>query len=259
MMVCSEKVSVPVATVEGMADRSHLTPVPTVDKNGRVTTVYRKPSAAVQGPAVPRVAAVTVKSSQREELITALVDRWDPSRYNEDKRHEIAEHLRGYSDELLEMLNSMDKSNKTARHSASRGVPENEVREELCFFPYLRGRAYHTARMLIRSLHDYPAVFSSEDFSLEDEETKIGCRALLRVTDLMLDHGDDENFMTDDLSSFALRDEELVALVVNSGDRSDQVVEFIRDRLVSGAGTVNAPLIEEMLASDVSAISSGVL
>ena len=157
------------------------------------------------------------------------------------------------SDELRAMLENIDPAdNKLMRIKTSANVDrtENELREELCFFPHVQDNSYVFLREVVRSLHGYKWLLDSDDFSREDETTKEQCRALLLVTELLLQYALNEHFTYDRLTgNTVLWDTALVTLLTSNTDHTELIMGFLRDRLSTGATTVDVPLLEEILNS----------
>jgi hypothetical protein len=248
-----------------MASRESLVPTRTVDKNGRTTTVHVKPSAVRNGSllsVVPVPSAPGHREIDREKLVEGLVDEWQSSRYDDDLRNRLRDTLSMYSDELLERLTNEALESFPAlwmRHSVSRGLAESQINEQLEFFPIIsNGESHYIAKNMIWSLHGYPDLLASDDFSKAGEKTKQQCRALLLVTDAM-NNGAFGDVFKDEQPIFILKDERLVKLVINHSDKVEMIVDFIRDRSKVFSGSLDTGLLADMIASESLAVSAGLL
>ena len=168
------------------------------------------------------------------------------------------------SDELRAMIENIDPEDiklMRIKRSVNHNSTETELREELCFFPYLEDSTYMSLRDLVRSLHEYDGVLESDDFSREDETTKDKCRALLSVTELFVQRKTYDNCVGEfeTSSGISLRDPALISLIVNNTDRIGLITGHIRSRLDAGAKIVDPSLLEEALDSTAPAISNGLL
>lgn len=171
---------------------------------------------------------------------------------------------KGYSDELLAMIDRIDPADKTLmriKTSRNHDRTETQLREELCFFPHLEDTAYVFLQDLVKSLHEYKGIIESDDFSREDEATKEKCRALLSVTELFTKRRVYDNCVSehDGGTGISLRDPALISLIINNTDRIGLITGFISDRLDTGAKLVDLPLLEQTLNSTPTALSRGLL
>lgn len=250
-----------------MAPRENLIPTPTVDKNGRVTTVYVKPSTAGSAStlgSVPVPSASTNRETDRKELINDLVDVWKPTGYNDDLRHGLRANLSMFSDELLDRIAASQSlpNFDWIGHSVGNGFPESEVSEHLEFFPDMEDTTYFIARNLIKSLHAYPGYLDGDDFSKAGDEVIGQCQALLKVVSVLNDSYLD--VFDEDKAVFVLRDERFVEFVINHSDKAELIVDFIRGRAKPsiyawGADSLDIELLTEVVAAESPAVSSGLL
>lgn len=244
-----------------MAPREHLIPTRTVDKNGRATTVYVKQSST--GSASP-LAVVPVPSTpvdravERTRMINDYAKKCYPGEHTEDLRENLANSMDVYSYDLLERLsyNELgDYPSLWVSYSVCNVLPENQINEQMEFFPYLQGGTYYSvANNLIQSLHGYPRHLNHEDFSKVDEKVKGQYRALLLVTDA-ISLGSFEGAFKKEKPTFILNDERLVELVINNSDKAEVIVDFIRQR----SGSLDADLIADVINSVSPSIGGGLL
>jgi hypothetical protein len=252
-----------------MAFRENLIPTRTVDKNGKVTTVYVKPSAAGSASAlgsvpVPVPSASVNRVTNRKELIKGLVDAWKPTGYNDNLRHEIRNNLSAFPDELLERI----AASQALPHfewigrSVGNGFPESEISEQLEFFPSMMDTTYFIARNLIKSLHRYPEQLDHKDFTKAGDEVMGKCRGLLLVTSAL--NASNLDVFDDERDVFALKDERFVEFVINHSDKAELIIDFIRSRSKVTAETWNTnpldlDLLTDVVTTESPAVSSGLL
>ena len=250
-----------------MAPRKHLVPTPTVDRNGKATTVYRKLPPAQKGAPLPGPAPVAGRDKRwRKYAVNTLVDYLSPSLYNVEHREDLKRSLRMYSDELLEMLvgdgtglnhTDPDASPTPAvvMSDLNSGRPENEIREGLCFFPHIKEEAATAAvaRQMVNSLHDYHQLPKTDDLSAESEEVREQCIALLKVMCACWCSGSVKHFGKDGMS-FALADDSLVDFVMANPDKGGLIAGVIAER-----GVADVKMLAEMIGSESPSLSSGLL
>lgn len=201
----------------------------------------------------------TIRDSQREGIISRLVLKLE-----RNSNDSTEANLRKYSDELLAMLDDIASTDRLVMHlrnTVNNGEPESTVREEICFAPCLPQEDSVSMKFILMALHRYPGIIESDDFSREDETTKDACRALIRVTELLVDHIAMQNFNNnnDRENGFILQDQELVRLIVNHTGKIDLIMDFIRERLEAGSEVVDSALLAEMLDLPAPALSHGIL
>lgn len=250
-----------------MASRQHLVPTPTVDRNGKVTTVYRKLSPAQKGAPLPGPAPVAGRDKHwRKYAVNTLVDYLSPSLYNVEHREDLKQSLSAYSDELLEMLvgdgTGLNHTDPDASPTAAvvmsdlnSGRPENEIREGLCFYPHIKEAAATAAaaRQMVDSLHDYPQLPTTGDLSAEGEVVREQCIALLKVMCACWRSGSTGHFRVDGMS-FALVDDNLVGFVMEHPDKGDLIAGVITER-----GVADVKVLAEMIDSESPSLSGGTL
>lgn len=250
-----------------MAPRENLIPTRTVDKNGKATTVYVKPSTTGTASAlgsVPVPPASPHRETERRELVQDLVNVLKPSGYNDDLRNKIFDRLSAFPDELLDRIAASQglPHFDWIGHSIGNSFPESEVSEHLEFFPSMGDTTYFIARNLIKSLHAYPGYLDSNDLSKAGDEVIGQCQALLKVVSVLNDSYLD--VFDEDKDVFVLRDERFVEFVINHSDKAEMIVDFIRDRAKPsiyawGADSLDIELLTEVVAAESPAVSSGLL
>jgi hypothetical protein len=210
---------------------------------------------------VPVVTASRDSGVDREKLIMEIADGWKPSGYNDDLRYALIANLNAYSDELLERLASGELGGPFptvwVRSSVMNASPENEINEQLEFYPLLGETTRYIAQNMLQSLHGYPGYLDGEDLTQEGDAVKGKCRAMLLVTEALNSTAMDA--FKDEKPIFVIKDERLVELVINNSDKAELIVNFIQDRARSNVESLDVDLLADVIASDAPSVSSGLL
>jgi hypothetical protein len=238
-----------------MASREHLVPTLTVDKNGRTTTVHKKPVVEGAQKSIPMV-KVQGPLPRRKEMLKSIIERMGMGRTVEAKKT-VARQLSKYPDSILEKIvqemTSTSQVYKLARNAVVNDVPVEGMSEMLTFVDELDASSYYAVRDHISSLHQYTQLPESTDFSNEDDETVAKCRALLKVQRACAEVEDLEVFRLES-GYFVIDDDDLVELVLNHPDKASHIADFIRERQ-----GIDVALMAEAFASGTSALGSGTL
>jgi hypothetical protein len=190
-----------------------------------------------------------------------IADGWKPSGYNDDLRYTLIANLNAYSDELLERLASGELGGPFptvwVRSSVMNASPENEINEQLEFYPLLGETTRYIAQNMLQSLHGYPGYLDGEDLSKAGDKVREGCRAILLVTEAL--NSTSLDVFKEDKPIFVIKDERLVELVINNSVKAEMIVDFIQDRARSGVESLDVDLLADVLVSDAPSVSSGLL
>lgn len=247
-----------------MTARENLNPTTVVDKNGRVTTVYRKPQAAPGRTSIPQVKSPSMTAARRKEMIGELALRYETTKSGPGGIRNLTKVLKTYPDELLERLEGMRVTNSPAQWIAKASVADGEfpaaINERLTFYPEVGHLNYRGLRMRVAALHDIPQLPESDDFTKESDEVVAQCRALLVVIDACNRAGLYGEYH-DDPSDTMLRDDRVIELddllvdfVIAHPDHSVEIANFIRERKA-----IDLDLLTELVEGDARALGSGAL
>lgn len=248
-----------------MTKKPGLIPTVTTDKNGKVTTVYTKPSgvpetnSVIPAPSAPlgaptgRTAVVSRVSSMVIEMLSldgAHADRITPT-------------LAGYSDELLAKIDNHFTNDSHGPYFTAMAIDKKEtpsfIREMMTFGSRFQTDSTELASCMIRSLHRYEQLPHMEDYSLAPKEVQAQCIAILTVTEALDDHayfndvalplkyttstGEMDNDYT------LLQGEDLIGLILEHPDEADTIADIIIERQTS-----DTELIRSMISKDDSRV-----
>jgi hypothetical protein len=209
-----------------------------------------------------------VNSCEREELVNMLAS-YVYQTGNGDIDHEhlekITESIRGYSDSMLTRLtNGMyDESCELDRVEilVYDGATEPRISEALYFLGRLQGAYPPQVINAVQGLRITGVLPPCEDYSSADEGTLKQYVALVSVTVAIMDceHELRDSTLLVHKSmgihyATALRDKELVRLVMDNADRHDVVVRVIYERKAASSN-----IIAEVLKSSAPSLSEGAL
>lgn len=243
-----------------MTSRENLEPTRTVDKNGRLTTVYKKKSSGSKSLLTVPMPKPLVMQVDRQRIVSDFDAHFESVGMSVGARGIMMGALEDYSDELLgkldEARSDLAPGLRLVGTSLSRGETENDLSEQLYFFRELDGSMYYAARHLVDSLHHYPQLPASVDYSKESDEVRAQCSALIavgRVSSNLGGYGVDEVFDSSK-GEYVLRDERLVELVLAHSDKAVLISDFIRSRR-----TLDVDVLTEFVSSESKALSTGLL
>lgn len=241
-----------------MASRDNLVATPTVDRNGRATTVYRRQGAGTAD--AKRIPSPQIISSgedrmelTREVSLKLLGDAIIPAA----DRRAIVENLHTYSDEMLKKILKTVSAEENAQQGKrrldklhvkiARGATEDSINEALFFYPLTEDSGAVASNRLIDSLSHYPQLPESDDYSREDPVTVERCTALIRVADAL-------SYLTGDVLNpeWVITDQRLTQLVLANPGRGEQIAGIIKERQ-----SVDVDLIESIIGGDSAALDDG--
>jgi hypothetical protein len=247
---------------------NNLFPTPTVDKNGKQTTVYRKADRPLeplrQFPALTLpehsddISGVANKWEARQEMLRGISQYASEEMKCGNSQRDIKKHIMTFPDDLLERIESCQKEGSLWSRRVSARLVElsdfNEVSETAHFSPLISDDILdNAARAMIQSLHYYPQLPKSKDYSQESTELRLQAEALMRVIDAAMDHGIcGWNGVHGE--SLVIKVEGFAEMVIENKDRAEVIVDFIRERK-----RIDVDALREILSTDVPALSRGVL
>lgn len=176
----------------GMPLNPNLIPTVTVDKNGRTTTVHRKPNVSVSNTALPAPAIGEDTARDRIlvnhvlALITSLVGRQD---VNASKLVPLKTSLNYFKTSFLQRLELYLQCD----HATSLGVAQQVVNgefaeiidETIYYHQRIGGTDYWDSAALVRSLAHYDPLSIYNDLSKIDEPIRKQCEALIKATSVI--------------------------------------------------------------------------
>lgn len=238
-----------------------------VDRNGNTVTRWVKPvtasaasvavpAPAVAAPAAPQVDIIGLTRAIIGEL--PLVRETTGMKTSAVTYRAVATSLMQYPLELLERLaDPALRENEWVWDGITFAVREgygvDEVSESLYFLPGLGGELTRVAsQRMISSLHGYPQLPYSADFSKEDALVREQCSALLRFASAAYQRNLPV-FRNEDYR-YALKDHALVDLIMANPDKVELMVTAMRDR-----GSADPELLKSVLDNDAGALHHGVL
>jgi hypothetical protein len=242
-----------------MTSRENLEPTPTVDKNGRLTTVYKKKSGGAKSVLTAPLPKPPVAQVDRQRIVSDFAAHFEPMGMSDEAYETMMSSLDGYSDELLGKLDeartNLAPGFGLVGTSVSRGESEDEVSEQLYFYRDHGDMVYYSARHLVESIHYYQQLPASVDYSKESDEVRAQCSALMMVSraSVNISYGVDEVFDRTK-GEYVLKDQRLVDLVIAHSDEAVLLSNFIRSHR-----TLDVDRLTEFLNSESKALGSGML
>lgn len=242
-----------------MSSRESLVPTPTVDRNGKATTVYRRGTTTMNAVS-PLPSPIQLSPDAREKLILKLGDELTAGNFiGKDIKLGVRRNLYNYSEEMLNTIRTAVTTDATEnkgmngcagkiRSKIVAGDSEESINEAVFFYPLFEHRGIAITSHILDALHHFPQLPASEDYSREDADTVAKCTALILVIDkLSALHGALE-------SNWTIKDQRLTELVLSNPERGEQIASLIEAR-ESG----DPDLIEEVLSNESPALNNGVL
>jgi hypothetical protein len=254
-----------------MAPRENLIPTPTVDKNGRQTTVYRSPGSRGLTKTIPSPSVGLTAKARSELTVQTALELFRGTNVDAVTRRETIDTLRACSDELVERIYSslmsvdsldsrLELSSKirikfSKRFSDEAGF-EERLDDALYFYPFLPHRSFALADKIIRSLHQYPQLpRTKKHFKNVSSDVMTRYVALAQAIDAVLTISAISGpFRRGTADVYVFDDDKLTELVLGYPERSDLITRFIRER-----GTYDPDLIRTVVDGGAPAISSGAL
>lgn len=243
-----------------MTSRDNLIPTPTVDKNGRATTVYKKASTGARASSMPRVApGKGVEQRSRLALSADLLKAWPSYDEDSEKGQNLIMALNLCSGEELIKLEELRQENNDVFRKLgylSSDTPTG-VKEGMYFYPEMSEMSYSDARDIMESLHGYSQLPDTTDFSTQPDEVRSQCKALINVTVALIDQWRRNPRVLSFRPvqpPYSIKDESLVEFVMDHPDESGLIADFIRK-----GGSTDTEILSQLLDSQSHAIASGLL
>lgn len=254
-----------------MSQREHLIPTPTVDRNGKATTVYRKSVSSTPAKLLPAPVVTNYDQAKSGLVMDTVVELFRGTVIGIDQREIANAALRSCSSEVVERVHSsltglgFDSGRselsqllrvKLSYFPERRSELEGELDDALCFYPLVRKRSYNVAERIIASLRKYPQVpATTERFSGESDEVMAKYVALVRVIDSSIGYPNDRSIFKDDsLGLYVFEDDKFTELVLEYPEQTEQIISVIRER-----GTRDPEAIRMVIEGSTTALSSGAL
>jgi hypothetical protein len=242
-----------------MDSKRNLVPTPTVDKNGKLTTVYRRQEdTAGKGRVLP--APVVARNPDLIRNVSFLLT----SAASEPAiKMNASKQIAGYSSELLQRIHDaitdetlekheQDMLKANFLHKIGSGSTLPSVEEAVLFFPLMTGLRKNSANEVISSLRCYPQLPKSSNYAREREDVQKKCSAIVRVMGMIyLLPQRDFRF---ERGSYVFSDDRLTDLVLEFPERADEIGTIIVERR-----SFDPDMIRSVLTTDASALGSGIL
>lgn len=245
-----------------MAKRDHLTATPTVDKNGKATTVYRKnDKESTDAKPFPSPSAVHRVELNRKVSLALLEDGWDEAR---TRRH-VVDFVGKLSTETVTRIDRMLESAGGDRDKLAKQIREylNQNRDfesgfeaklnhNLWFYPVISDMVHAGVRDIIKSLRYYEQLPPMNNFTYDDEVME-KCVALIRVFNAAYVTVLDSTLMINELYC-KFEDDRLVELILENPEKSERIAAAVRER-----GTIDPELLRMVIDGEAPALDNGLL
>lgn len=245
----------------------NLIPTLITDRNGKLTTVHKRPQALSQAALLPSPALQPVKDRKHlekgvyEGLLAVFTKMHEVT---EQGRTDLSNDLRGYSESTLHSLSLIftqddDLARGVALHMMQ-GESEALVNETIFFYRLTDSHDYWKTAAEVRALGQYAPVSFYNDLSKEDEYVTDICLALMKVSRLIDTVPDNpsphlEYTPTGNLWDMAvIKDEELVNFIATRPEDADEIAEIIRDY-----DTTNPAAINGIMQGNTPSLAEGTL
>ena len=195
--------------------------------------------------------------TNRDDLIRKLANELFASHGGQWDIEDFSWNLQRYSDDLLNLLFSSNQSDRSrfhhVRESILHGLPEGAIRERVVFLPEYQSHRYAVADNIINSLHHYPQLPSTDDFTSAGPDVMKKCSALLAVMDAYRMRNMMSAFRKQD-PAYIIADSRIVDLVVSDPGKAFEVTNFIHERRTS-----DADALLDYFNSSTPALRSGIV
>lgn len=241
--------------------------VPTIitDRNGRITTVYRKVDANASQPVYFPAPVISSHDPALEDGIMKYVREKLNEYYPDHCEREVERislQIPSYPAELL-----VDLEHTLRTHEASRRVitvmlqnnmDQPRIHEAAVFLPEVWSGIPNESYNHVMALEHYSELPRHENYALASEDVKQQCIALINVS-IALDGVTDvirDSPLTwqGDALIPVIEDTQLVRLVIENPDKAPMIAKFIEDRF-----SVDYEALTDLVQADSNALSRGFL
>lgn len=248
-----------------MTNHQDLTPTTITDKNGKITTVHKKPqqknnaSTPLPSPSLPRHKSMTDLRSSVTERIAELYNQNHQSAF--DYRPYLAKEIQQYPEQTLRTIDHALQTDNDLAQGIAESIVHGEsmtvLKETLHYYQKTESENYWRTASEVRALEHYTAIDTLSDLTAVDEDTQKSCIALMTFPRLIdnlpatpspfLDYIADEHY-----DRRIIKDDDLATLIAQRPDDTERIAEIVLQR-----GTTDAPTINGLLDGALPALADG--
>jgi hypothetical protein len=233
-----------------MAGRDGLVPAPTVDKNGRQTTVYKRTAPPTQRRKVPAPASPSVNSLDED---IALVMKMLGMKGNDARRQVLSVLWQFPSSFRLTLQGMLRQSDRELATHIAGMIRSNEgqttIRECNSLLRAIDVPDLELGTALVKSLRHCNQLQWAGDYSVIDDKLRAQCIALMNTTAAVAEVSPDTwpalilvPNATGTQASPIIADEFLVQAVLEHPDEAPAIIRVIREHRLSSYRPIRAIL-----------------
>jgi hypothetical protein len=228
-----------------------LVPTTVTDKNGKITTVHKKPQTAAVALSFPspKLSPEEDANKLRLALTARIIELYDASHSSGfNYRGYLKKDMERYSERTLQTIDLALKNNgnfaECVAESIVHGANESTLNETIHYYRKSGSDDYLRTAAEMQALGHYPVVSENGDLSVVDEQTQKQCLALMKFPRLVdtlpespspfLNYVEGEAY-----DSRVINSESLVALIAQRPDDVERIAEIVLQYRTSNGAAVH--------------------
>lgn len=232
-------------------NRAHLTPTVVTDKNGRLTTVHKKPQSLASAVSLPSPSMPVMKTlSESRRSVVGMVEATYSQFRGAISTRRLPEQVQGYPERAVRHIElALQGSDDLAQGVAEQLVlAENPtfILETIHYYGKTNSKDFWTTEAEVRALHQYPVVNINNDLSAVDEYVQQQCLALMKFPQLIDAPRSPSPFLDylpgDRRDTRVINTPELATLIAMRPEDVEQIAEIVLKYRTSDAATINGLL-----------------
>jgi len=247
-----------------MKNNQDLIPTIITDKNGKTTTVHKKPqktaaTASLPSPSLPKSRSINLVRTAVTERIAELYNMTHESGF--DYRPHLAKEVQRYLEETLHMVDLALRNDSDLAQGVAESIVHGEseliVKESIHYYKKTNSDNYWRTVSEIRALRHYTAVNTHMDITEVDDNIQKRCIALMRFPRLIdtlpetpskfLSYNEADHY-----DSRVINNDDLATLITQRPDDMEQIAEIVLQY-----GTSDAAVINGLLEGALPALAEG--
>jgi hypothetical protein len=243
---------------------SNLTPTTITDKNGKVTTVHKKPqknttAVPMPSPSLPQHKSKSALHRAVTKRIAELYNMNHDSAF--DYRPYLTKEVRQYSEHTLHTMHRALRTDGDLAQVVAEQIVHGEnallIKETLHYYQKTESENYWRTASEIRTLANYSATNQHDDLTTVDENTQQSCIALMTFPRLIDTLPQTPSPFLDYLAgehhdSRVINDDDLATLIAQRPDDTERIAEIVLKH-----GTTDAAIINGILEGALPALADG--
>jgi len=232
-----------------MKNNHELIPAIITDKNGKITTVYKKPqnttvTMPLPSPSLPQHKSINDVRTAVIERVAELYNMTHESGF--DYRPSLAKGVQRYLEETLHIVDLALRKDGDLAQGVAKSIVHGEseliVKESIHYYEKTNSDNYWRTVSEVRALRHYTAVNIHMDLTEVDSNIQKSCIALMRFPPL-IDVFPRSPFLNySESDHYFINNDDLATLITQRPDDIEKIAEIVLQYGTSDAAAINGLL-----------------